>query len=324
MTSKRRLSAASAQVALGAVLTLSAAHAGDLAPREWLDRMASAVQSTSYEGTVIRLRGGKVEALKVAHANADGVKREKVIVQEGSGLEIIRIGNEVHCILPDKKSVLVEEWNDQSTLFSTLPSSEIRFGSEYDVSIVRKERVAGRKAILLAIRPHDQYRYGHRLWLDTETGFPLQTQLIDDGGNAIAQVKFADIRLDTEIQTSALAPSYSIDTFTWIQEPAKSRSRQPIESEWRSDNLPAGFKPLSAHAEEMPGNKGLVTHLLFSDGIASVSVFVAELEGVSVQGKSNHGSSHSYSVSNGDHVITAVGEVPAITVEQIARSMRQD
>ncbi len=293
-------------------------------PQGWLDLMAEAVQTTNYEGTVVRVRDGEAEALKVVHAVTDGVIREKVIAQEGNGLEIIRNGNEVHCILPERKSVIVEEWDNQSTLFSTLPSSDIRFGSEYDVSIVRKERVAGRKAVLLAIRPHDEYRYGHRLWLDTETGFPLQTQLIDDGGRAIAQVKFADISLDTTIPTSELAPSYSIDTFTWIQEPAKLRIRQPVESEWRSENLPAGFEPVSAHSEEMPGNSDLVTHLLFSDGIASVSVFVAKLEGASVQGQSNHGSSHSYSVSDGDHVITAVGEVPAVTVEQIARSMRSD
>ncbi|MDJ0700961.1 MAG: MucB/RseB C-terminal domain-containing protein [Woeseiaceae bacterium] len=314
---------AAAALCLGFGLSTSAALAQS-SPQAWLDLMAEAVQTTNYEGTVVRVRGGEAEALKVVHAVTDGVIREKVIAQEGDGLEIIRNGNEVHCILPERKSVIVEEWDNQSTLFSTLPSSDIRFGSEYDVSIVRKERVAGRKAVLLAIRPHDEFRYGHRLWLDAETGFPLQTQLIDDGGEAIAQVKFADIRLDTEIQTSALAPSYSIDTFTWIQEPAKSRTRQPLESEWRSDNLPSGFKPVSAHAEEMPGNDGLVTHVLFSDGIASVSVFVAFLEGASVQGKSNHGSSHSYSVSNGDHVITAVGEVPAVTVEQIARSMRRD
>ncbi len=313
---------ASATMCLGFGLLASSALA-QTSPQAWLDLMAEAVQTTNYEGTVVRVRGGEAEALKVVHAVTDGVIREKVIAQEGDGLEIIRNGNEVHCILPERKSVIVEEWDNQSTLFSTLPSSDIRFGSEYDVSVVRKERVAGRKAVLLAIRPHDQYRYGHRLWLDTETGFPLQTQLIDGSGAAIAQVKFADIRLDTEIQTSALAPSYSIDTFTWIQEPAKLRTR-PLESDWRSDNLPAGFKLLSEHAEEMPGNDGLVTHVLFSDGIASVSVFVAVLEGASVQGKSNHGSSHSYSVSNGEHVITAVGEVPAVTVEQIARSMRRD
>ncbi|MDH3265861.1 MAG: hypothetical protein OEM25_02740, partial [Gammaproteobacteria bacterium] len=203
MSATRQRISSIASILIGGLCAVgSGASAQEFAPHDWLDKMADAVQTTNYEGTVIRLQNGKVEALKVVHLVADGVVREKVIIQEGNGLEIIRIGNEVQCILPDKQSVLVEEWNDQSTLFSTLPSSDIRYGSEYDVSIVRTERIAGRKAVMLAIRPHDEYRFGHRLWLDTETGFPLQTTLMGNGGDAVEQVKFADIRLDQEIQAS--------------------------------------------------------------------------------------------------------------------------
>ena len=205
-------------------------------PSDWLNRMGVAVQTTSYEGTVIRIQDGRAEALKVVHTVADGVIREKVVAQEGDGLEIIRNGNEVHCILPDRKSVLVEEWDDQSTLFSTLPSSEVRFGSEYDVAIVREERVAGRQALLVAIRPHDNYRYGHRIWLDVETAFPLQTQLIGEDGSAIEQVKFADISLNKDIHASALAPSVSTDNFRWFTQPSRHVS-ESIQTEWRSDDL---------------------------------------------------------------------------------------
>ena len=293
-----------------------------VSPQEWLNRMSSAVENVSYEGTVVRARGDATEALKVARVVSDGVVREKVISQEGTGLEIIRNGNEVRCILPERKSVRVEEWNDQSTLFSSLPSSDVRFGNEYDVAIVREERIAGRKSVLLAIRPHDEYRYGHRIWLDKETGFPLQTKLVDEQGNAIAQVKFADISLDQEIHADALATSYNIETFTWLTEPRRAR-KQAVESEWRASDVPAGFKAVSVHAEQMPGNDDLVTHILFSDGMAMVSVFVARHAGANIEGKSKMGSTNSYSVSTDEHVVTAVGEVPAVTVEAIARAMRR-
>lgn len=308
--------------ALAGSLSAAGSSAADqeYAPHEWLDRMASAVQTTNYEGTVIRLQNGKVEALKVVHVVADGVVREKVIIQEGNGLEIIRIGNEVQCILPDKQSVLVEEWNDQSTLFSTLPSSDIRFGSEYDVSIVRIERVAGRKAVMLAIRPHDEYRFGHRLWLDTETGFPLQTTLMGDGGDAVEQVKFADIRLDEDIHSSALDPSISIENFRWFTTPRREII-QAVDSPWLNNNLPAGFKVVSTHDEELPGKETKVTHILFSDGLASVSVFTEPVSDKKFAKRSRLGASNSYSTRIDGYQVTAVGEVPAVTVEQIARSM---
>lgn len=304
------------------LLSVSVCTAETLTPDAWLQRMATAVQSVSYEGTVVRVQSGRTEALKVARDISDGVIREKVAAQEGNGLEIIRIGNQVHCILPDRKSVLVEEWEDQSTLFSTLPSSEIRFGSEYDVAIVREGRVAGRDAVLLAIRSHDHYRYGQRIWLDTETAFPLHTQLIGDDGAAIEQVKFADISLNQEIQPSSLAPSYSTDDFRWFNRPSR-HTNNSVDTDWGSDNLPRGFRAVSTHEEKMSGSDQLVTHILYSDGLANVSVFIAALGDHDTRGPSRVGASSSFSAVVGEHHITAVGEVPPVTVEQIAASMRR-
>lgn len=298
----------------------SVALAERIGPNEWLGRMGAAVQGTDYEGTVIRIQDGKAEALKVVHSVADGVIREKVVTQEGSGLEIIRNGNEVHCILPDSKSVLVEEWDDQSTLFSTLPSSEVRFGSEYDVAIVREDRVAGRRAVLVAIRPHDGYRYGHRIWLDVETAFPLKTQLIAEDGSAIEQVMFADITLNGEIQASALAPSYSTENFRWLDAPSRHVSRD-VDTEWQSTDLPRGFRAVATHGETMPGSEEVVTHILYSDGLANVSVFIAATDEGGRTGPSRVGGSNSYQAIVDGFQVTAVGEVPAMTVEQIAMSM---
>jgi sigma-E factor negative regulatory protein RseB len=307
-------------IAISTVLFSAPAQA-ERKPLDWLNHMGIAVQSTSYEGTVIRMQDGTAEALKVVHTVKDGVIMERVVAQEGNGLEIIRKGNEVHCILPDRKSVLVEEWDDQSTLFSTLPTSDIRIGSDYDVAIVRKERVAGREAILLAIRPHDGFRYGHRIWLDTETSFPLQTQLLSDG-TAIEQVKFADITLNHEIHASALEPSYSTENFTWLRQPS-GHNGSLIETSWVSDQLPSGFLVVATHEETMAGSDELVTHILFSDGLANVSVFIVANSGKLVAGPARVGGSSSFSVEHGDFEITAIGEVPAITVEQIATTMRQ-
>ena len=307
--------------ALGALLAAGTLAAAEPEPGELLNRMAAAVQTTSYEGTVIRIRDGEAEALKVVHTVDDGVIREKVVAQEGNGLEIIRNGNEVHCILPDSKSVLIEEWDDQSTLFSTLPKSEIRFGNEYDLAIVSRERVAGRRATLLAIRPHDTYRYGHRIWLDEETSFPLQTELIDENGQAIEQVKFADIALNREIHASALQPSYATDQFTWLRQPSGHVSRQQATA-WQCDDLPSGFAVVSAHTDDMPGGDEAVTHLVFSDGLADVSVFIAATATAGVGGASSVGGSNAYSVTLDGVEITAIGEVPAATVKRIATSMR--
>ena len=290
-------------------------------PQDWIDRMGNAVQVTSYEGTVVRVRDGKVDTYKVAHTVKDGVIREKVVIQDGNGLEIIRNGNEVHCILPDRESVLVEEWNDQGALFSSLPSSDVQLGSQYELRIVREERVAGRETVMLAIQPIDDLRFGHRLWLDVETGFPLQTKLIDAEGEAIEQVKFATITFDREIHANELAPTTSIEDFQWFTQP-KRKVTHAVESEWQSDDVPAGFRVVSTHEENLAGRDAVVTHIMYSDGLANVSVFIEPAGDKKIARRSRVGASNSYTTVIDGFRVTAVGEVPAATVEQIAKSMR--
>ena len=309
-------------------------HAAE-SPHEWLDRMSGAVQSMSYEGTVIRLREGSTESLRVAHTIVDGVVLERVVAQEGSGLEIVRNGNEVYCILPDKKTVLVEQWNDQSTLFSTLPKSDLRFGSDYDLVMKRKARVAGRMALEIAIQPHDNYRYGHRLWLDTETGFPLKTQLIGDDGQPLEQVRFVEINLNTEPAEQALSTSHQIEGFTWFTQPGRPL-KQNVESDWVAEDLPAGFYQVSA-AEETPApmdgagearsGGSPLTHIMYSDGLANVSAFIVTSgNSDSKPAESVHtrlGATRSFTIVIDDTKVTVVGEVPAATLERIARSLRR-
>ena len=89
----------------------------------WLERMTEALAETSYSGVVIRKQQQRSESLKIWRTVIDGVPHERLVQQEGSGLEIIRKGNDVHCVLPDRKTVLVEAWSEQSTLFSPVPVS---------------------------------------------------------------------------------------------------------------------------------------------------------------------------------------------------------
>jgi sigma-E factor negative regulatory protein RseB len=305
--------------AVGLLAALAVVAEGS--PRDWLDRMANAIQTTNYEGTIIRVADGTAEALKVIHTVADGVVREKLIAQEGDGLEIIRKGNEVHSILPNRQSVLVEEWGEQSTLFSTLPSTNIRLGTAYDVLLVGEGRVAGRPAVQLSIKPHDGFRYEHRLWLDVRTAFPLQTEVVGDNGVALEQVKFVDIEVSPELTSSALASSYSTENFKWYTPP--ERHILPGEDGgWSSDSLPRDFSLVSQQLEELPGGSTAVTHILYSDGLANVSVFIAAHDGEEFVRRSRVGASNTYTTVVGSHRVTAMGEVPAVTVEQIATSMR--
>jgi sigma-E factor negative regulatory protein RseB len=157
--------------------------------------------------------------------------------------------------------------------------------------------------------------------LDIETGFPLQTKLLDSEGEAIEQVKFASISLDQDIHANALAPSISIENFRWFTRP-KREITHTVDSPWQSDELPAGFRVVSTHQENLSGRDVTVTHVLYSDGLANVSVFIEPASDKKIAQRSRVGASNSYSAEIDGFQVTAVGEVPAATVERIATSMR--
>lgn len=314
--------AAAGLVAALAAATMVIAR-DNVTPDEWLQRMSNAIQTLDYEGTVLRRQGSKVKPLKIVHKKIDGVVNERIVLQEGSGLELIRIGDEVHCILHEKKKVLIETWDTTSALFSTLPSSKIEPGAQYDVLILSvDERVAGHKAVKLAIRPTDSDRYEHRYWLDRETGFPLQAEMVNLDGVVIEETRFADIRINSNIAANSLAPSISLDNFTWYTSPG-SKKHETVETSWVSDDLPRGFNTLSVSQENLQGSSAPVTHIVYGDGLARVSVFISEAGDGELSKSEVRGSSHAYSTDVDGHRITAVGEVPASTVKAIASSMRR-
>jgi sigma-E factor negative regulatory protein RseB len=173
---------------------------------------------------------------------------------------------------------------------------------------------------MLAVRPHDEYRYGHRIWLDTEHAFPLKTELVNVDGEVIEQIKFADIRIGGNLSADILAPTVNIDSFTWVTEPSKYEV-VTVATDWISSGLPAGFQAVSTRNERKDGATDTITHIVFSDGLADVSVFITENGDKETVGASRAGTSNSYSVEHGDFHITAIGKVPPTTVQRIATSM---
>jgi sigma-E factor negative regulatory protein RseB len=90
---------------------------------------------------------------------------------------------------------------------------------------------------------------------------------------------------------------------------------------WQPANLPVGFQ-LASHSHKT-GADGVYEHMVYSDGLAAVSVYV-EQQGDDTglkPGKSRLGTNNAYSKIEGSLQITVIGEVPAITVETIANEI---
>ena len=317
-----RVSAAARTGAATVIALLSTAAVASESAEKWLERMAQSVEMTNYRGTVLRSHSGKGEALRVVHKYENGEVHEKVEALDGAGRTIIRDRRGVRCLFPESRAVLIEQSSADSSLFSRIPISIPRLSRQYDIVLVRNNvRFTGRSAVVIAVRPHDEYRYGHRVWLDRVSALPLQTELLDEVGHVIEAIRFSDITIEESIPASEF--EFAIDTrgFTLIGQPVEAgESRADVRDEsWTASQLPDGFEL----SEALTGSGG-VRHLVFDDGMASVSVFIEPpgYDAEPLNGPSSLGAANAFSVWKNDRQITAVGEVPLRTVRAIANSVR--
>jgi sigma-E factor negative regulatory protein RseB len=91
---------------------------------------------------------------------------------------------------------------------------------------------------------------------------------------------------------------------------------------WQVMQLPDGFRMTDYQQRRMHPDSPGAEHLVFSDGLAMVSVYVEAVAGDQPPfgGLSSMGAVNAYGVVADGHQITVVGEVPAATVEMMARS----
>ena len=322
-----RSSAAARLWATGSCVALLASAVAAVAeddPLEWLARTDQALATRNYEGVFVHEHAGETETLRVIHrVGPDGVS-ERLQSMDGSGREVIRKGSQLTCYLPDQRTALMEKTSDAGLLLGSLPRINATSAGLYQVTELHKARVSGRSARVIEVLPMDQMRYGYRVWIDEASAMPLKTQLRNSSGEVLEQIVFTDLRLPAHIADSELEPAVDAHNYRWVQHLVDSADARGLSISWEASVLPPGFR-LTVDARQVL-RSGPVEHLVFSDGLASVSVFVeigrAPRPDHGSDDAATIGSSSAYSTVVQGYRVTAVGEVPPDTVRAIAQSIR--
>ncbi|MBI3777970.1 MAG: MucB/RseB C-terminal domain-containing protein [Gammaproteobacteria bacterium] len=301
----------------------SSANAADAA-HDWLMKINHAARDLEYEGIFVYQHDAQLEAMQIFHKVENHSSRERLVSLNGAPREIVRDENEVRCYWPDKNSVMVEYRKAEGKGFPSILPERLQDLDEYYVlKLGNTERVTGRVAQLVIVKPADQYRYGYHLWADVDTGLLLKADLLDTQGAVLEQFMFTQVNIGAKIPAAALAPGMTGKSMTWYREEGDTR-KVPEKPGWSATQLPKGFK-LSAHmTRRLPMRKQPVEHLVYTDGLATVSVFVEKQEKGAkpfMRGASRMGAVNAMSAQMNDYQITTVGEVPAATVSLIGASV---
>jgi len=316
---------ASAGIVLG--LTPATAGTDDRQPKEWLKLMISSMQSRNYEGTFVYMHGDRVQTMHIVHAAGAKGQRERLLSLTGEAREIIRDHDKLTCIWPGMKSVVMEPRRNRIAFPATLPADAERTARYYDFENRGIRRVAGRHCQVVAILPQDDYRYGYRFCIDQEKGIPLTSEMLDLDGEAIERVMFTSISFPDAIPDSRFNPSRLRDDYE-VYRAAEAAAPEALSPEpgWRVAETPPGFRMRVNTKRMMAASDSPVQHMIFTDGLASVSVFIAEPRAPDAleEGLTHSGAMHAYATAVDSHQITVMGEVPRATVEMIGGSVTYD
>lgn len=312
---------------LAAALPLYAAATPD--PETLLDEMSRASRTLNYDGVFIYRQGARIDTMRIIHKAGAGGIRERLVTLTGHAREMVRDDEQVQCYFPDDKAVVVEKSRAGRLISSYLPNPVQSISRFYRFAMAGAGRVAGRGAWIVDVTPQDNYRYGYQLWIDQGSRLLLKSELKDQRGRTLEQVMFTRLDVLEAIDEALLRPSVSAEDYTWYNNSKAQPERAGARAEagpgqWRAAWMPAGFS-MSEHASKrMPTSERPVEHLVYTDGLAMVSIFVEEIQTQpdAGMGASQMGGVNAYAVYTDGHQITAVGEVPGATVRQMADSVQ--
>lgn len=319
-------------VSLALVLSgVPSAHAG-LATRmgaeqgadaiAWLRKIAGAAREQNYTGTFIYQHGNHVEVFKITHLHDSKGEHEKLEVLDDKPREIVRNNNEVLCFEGNNQSAIVEKRKFRNAFPELLPSQVDTLLNNYSVKMGDVGRVTGISCQNIVLEPKDNLRYRYKLCADNATGMLLKVSTLNDKGEVMAQTAFTQIAIGGKIDKAQLKPKLS-GRKVMISNGKFMADETEDSPSWSVPQLPSGFAKVMAVKRMLPGKVLPVSHMVFSDGLAAISVFIEPLGGTEkpMLGLSNRGVINVYAKILNGHQITVLGEVPAATVTQTGISV---
>ncbi len=300
---------------------------------DWLMRMHEAARNRSYIGTFVVSSGSTMSSAKIWHVCEGSQQMERVETLTGAPRSVFRHNDQVVTFMPDHK-VVVRERRESLGLFpELLQSTDNRIADFYRARQEGVERVAGVDADVVTLTPKDNMRFGYRVWTERRKGLVVKLQTLDTEGKVLEQAAFSELQLDAPVKMDKLLQMMGKTEGYRLEKPVLVKTTASAEG-WLLKAPVAGFKPMSCYKRPVataPGGAGSTATVdeplqwIFSDGLASVSVFVEPFD------RQRHGRESTLSLGATQTMtrqidaywVTVMGEVPMATLRLFAGGLER-
>lgn len=287
-----------------------------------LQKASQAARELSYKGVFVYQSGNTSKSVQLTHMNYGQGEYARMVVLDGAPREVLSQGSDVVIFSPKNEKIMIEKKRGQNMFPALLPSNMDAIKSSYQAQNGGSERIGGRDASVINLLPRDQMRYGYRFWVDKEYGLLLKATTLDEHGDALEQISFSQLTWMDGQNMDWFKPKFDPSkAYVMDQEgPAKANTS---EIDWEVTQLPAGYRKVDLVKQPVQGKAAPVTQIIFSDGLASISVFIEPLA-KGARPKVGHtavGATNFYALVHNGHQVMVVGEVPEAAVTQFANSV---
>jgi len=289
---------------------------------DWLKKIAAASRHVNYTGTFVYQHGNQAETFRIAHFFDAGSEVERLETLDGPPREIIRNNENVTCYLPDSKTVVIEQRLGRR-FPAALPEKLSGISENYAIRKNGLDRVAGYDCQIISLEPRDNLRYGHKFCVELKSGLPLRARMYNERNEMVESFAFTQLTLRRGVAKDLLKSRYADKSQAWrVDKSALEQSESGADTSWVLENQPAGFNKLTEIRRSLAGRPISVSHIVYSDGLASISIFIEPMPKSPLPvGPTYQGAVNIYVKSQSDRMVTVVGETPARTVRQIAESL---
>lgn len=305
------------------IFTLASAPAFADSAMQWVQKMSDAMRNLNYQGDFVYLHSNGLEGMQITHYKDASGEKERLLSLNGEAREVIRDNQNLTCIWPSSRKVIVDVSRKNSFSPIFIPEDIARLEKFYDMKLLGDDRIANMDAVVVHIDPRDEYRYGMKFWVNRDNGLMMKSSLLDENEQVVEEVMFTSLRLFTGDDRPDIDVMPSIDdNFTLVRYHSGDGSQTfAADNAWQLTRIPGGFWRESVLRRKISGSEDFVQQMVYTDGLASMSVFIERKTSLTQSGTSSMGAVNAFIRILGDHSVTAIGEVPAITVRQVAESV---
>lgn len=289
-----------------------------------------ASRQQSFTGTVVFSASGAMSSSRIANYCEGNDRFERIDALDGPPRQVLRHNDIVHIVWPEDRVVFTERWKYQSAFPALLTGLDSQMLSHYLVLEKGQERVAGHVANVIQLKPKDGYRYGYLLWSDSKSGLLLRADVLGPRNELLESSAFSDVAIGVKPQPELVLGA--IKKLSGYRNIKSQLNTSKLESHgWVMRSVVPGFKELScftrllspsAHPTETPTQ---AIQTIFSDGITHVSLFIEsfDVKRHPLSVSSVFGATRTLSRRHADWWITAVGGVPAATLQAFAEGLQR-